>query len=301
VVGNRRSLSIALFAITMFLSSIARADAPSDRAEALFEEGQQLLKAGNVAAACAKLEESYRLDPALGTLLNTAFCHGKQGRIGLAWREYRTAFVRATKDNQAQRAKFAQERATELEARLVRLRVTDAGSDKVEAIRVDGDPVEGDLDVVFVEPGRHAIDLVVSSRGEQRTNIDASPPEVRVAVRAKDAPPPPPPPPPRPPVPNPAPAPDSSQRTIGWALLGVGAVGLGLGTAFGIKTFADKDAIGSDCFGEVCTAEGKKKGDTAHTSALISTISFGVGIAAAGAGVYFLVSAPGAVAVAGRW
>ena len=44
-------------------------------ADALYEEGQALLKAGNHAAGCARFEASLALSPAASTMLKIAKCH----------------------------------------------------------------------------------------------------------------------------------------------------------------------------------------------------------------------------------
>ena len=54
---------------------VTRADHESEErivAEALFVEGKQLMKEDKIDEACSKLEESYRLDPLPGVLLNLA-------------------------------------------------------------------------------------------------------------------------------------------------------------------------------------------------------------------------------------
>lgn len=286
------------------------AHAQGDRAEKLFNEGQDLMRAGNVAAACGKLEESYKLDAAMGTLLNMAFCHEKQGRVGLAWREYRSAAARAQGEGQAPRAKFAAARAVEIEAKLVRAQVVPARGSDVRALRIDGDRVEGDLTVIHLEPGRHVVD-VTTSAGERPVVVDARAGQtdlrIEVPAIAQLAPPPsgapmpplasaaPPPPAPAPAAPaEPTPASSDTKKIVGWSLVGLGALGLGLGTYFGLQTFSEKSAAEERCDGDICTAEGKRRGDKAHTFALLSTIAFAIGVGGVGVGTYLVVSPSGA-------
>ena len=61
------------------------------RADALFQEGRRLLDAGDATAACPKFEESQRLDPGLGTLLNLADCYERTSRLALALAPFRRA------------------------------------------------------------------------------------------------------------------------------------------------------------------------------------------------------------------
>ncbi len=60
-------------------------------ANALYDQGQALLKAGNQAAGCAKFEASLALSPAASTMINIARCHQQEGKLATAWAEYTQA------------------------------------------------------------------------------------------------------------------------------------------------------------------------------------------------------------------
>src|SRR5436189_4245413 len=88
----------------------ARAIAGPPAAEALFQEGRQLLEAGQVDEACLRLAESYWQEPASGTLLNLARCHQAQGKIATAWAEYAAAARLSRAQGREDRARAAEER-----------------------------------------------------------------------------------------------------------------------------------------------------------------------------------------------
>src|SRR5438552_14501087 len=58
-------------------------------ADALFRAGREAADHGDSATACARFGESYRLDPAVGTLLNLADCEVALDRLADAWEHYR--------------------------------------------------------------------------------------------------------------------------------------------------------------------------------------------------------------------
>ena len=61
----------------------------SAAAEALFESGHEAMSKGDYDTACARFEESNRLDPAVGSLLNLAACEEKRGRFATSWQLFK--------------------------------------------------------------------------------------------------------------------------------------------------------------------------------------------------------------------
>ena len=66
------------------------------------------MQAGRFAEACPKFEESMRLDPAIGTLLNLARCYESMGDVPAACQRYAQAEALANAEGQTARAGFAQ-------------------------------------------------------------------------------------------------------------------------------------------------------------------------------------------------
>ena len=125
----RRILAVARrfnsIAALLLCASAARAGADEKiAAEALFDEGRHLMMEGKFGPACVKLEESQRVDAAVGTLLYLAECYEKSGRPASAWATFREASSAARAEGQLERARIGQERATKLEPLLVKLTIT---------------------------------------------------------------------------------------------------------------------------------------------------------------------------------
>jgi hypothetical protein len=90
-------------------------------AEVLFNDGQKLFDAGKIHEACEKFQESYTQDPAIGTMINLARCHEKEGKTASAWAEYKTVETLASRANQPQRQQYAHDEAAKLEPTLHQL------------------------------------------------------------------------------------------------------------------------------------------------------------------------------------
>src|SRR5687768_13548358 len=113
---------------TLALPSLAAEGAGSPArnpaaAQALFEEAQRRVAAGDYEQACAKFKASYSLDPAGCTLLNLADCLERQGRFASAWSTFKDALVQAQRDGRGERVTFAEEHIRALESRLAYLTI----------------------------------------------------------------------------------------------------------------------------------------------------------------------------------
>src|SRR6185295_14702479 len=88
-----RALSLLFCLLAALCSSpVARAQARDPAAaEALFSAGREAFEKGDYATACPKFEESHRLDPGAGALINLAACREKLGKLASAWESWQQA------------------------------------------------------------------------------------------------------------------------------------------------------------------------------------------------------------------
>lgn len=102
--------STVAFALALALVFPRTSFADEEEGERLFREGRELMLEGRFDEACPKIAESQRIDPHVGTLLNLAACHERQGRFASAWVEYQQALTTARAEGQADREHLAEER-----------------------------------------------------------------------------------------------------------------------------------------------------------------------------------------------
>jgi hypothetical protein len=292
----RISALLTLLAAT-FAASVARAEErDAVAAEAVFREGRKAVEDGDYARACPKFEESYRLDPAQGTLLNLADCEEHVGKLASAWVHYRSLLERLPKDDD--RRAHANEHWSALDHRLPRLTLTlDTGAPQNARVLRDGvelGPAARDV-AMAVDPGPHAVKVRADGRAERSFDIELREGESRALVVAPGGPL------ALPTVASPATGPvvpstesGSTRRIAAWVTLGVGAVSLGVGTYFGLHALSKESDSQALCTGDVCRdPSGLDAHTAAQSSALAADVFIGVGIAAvATAAVLIITSKP---------
>lgn len=305
-----RTVGVALW----LLPSLALAE-PSAEDKALstelFKEGRRLLGQGKVAEACAKLGESQRLVPATGTLLNLAICQEQQGKTATAYAAFVEARARAKRDRQAERVKLAEAHIAKLEPRLSHITISVAPDADLPELRVfrDGSEVgRGAWGTAMpVDPGEHTIEARAPGRQiwRRKVQVGATADAQSVSIAALEAAPEDSAPPEAQPVPvGPAAAPllvsptprepnrpGATQRTAGLVMGGLGLIGVGAGTYFGLRAFSKWSDSDANCPNDRCTPAGAEAADQARSAADLSTLCIVVGATALGAGAFLYFSA----------
>jgi hypothetical protein len=306
--GSFRTIALAA-SVAFVLAAPAAAFAestPEQKAAAtvLFREAKGMMEQGDVAAACRRFEESHRLDPLPGTLLNMAVCHEREGRTATAWVEFRDAAALARRDGRDDRVTLAEEHMKGLEPRLSTVRITVGPRADLPSLTVtlDGtDLARPAWDTALpVDPGAHVVGASAPSakpfsarvevvrEGESQTvTIDALEPAPPLVV---------------PEVVPPAPAllpvvPPlkeegglSTRRVSALALGGAAIVGLGVGTYFGLDAISKHAASNGGCPANQCSAQAVVENDQSKTSADRSTVAFAVALPALAVATYLWFS-----------
>src|SRR5215831_7829437 len=96
--SGRTGLAVALLLSTCSLAMAEPSGEDRALATVLFREGRALVASGKIAEACDKFEESQRLDPSGGTILNLALCHEMLGQLARSWSEFNEAGALARKE-----------------------------------------------------------------------------------------------------------------------------------------------------------------------------------------------------------
>ena len=315
--------ALALCCVGVSLPALAHAEAGAAQkaaAESLFDDGLKAMKSGHFGEACPKLEESERIDPAIGTLLYLAECYEKSGRTASAWATFREAASAAQAQGETERTRVAAARADRLQPSLSKLTLkVVAETAQLPTLRVtrDGVPLAKALFGVAipVDPGKyhivasadgyqsHEADVEVSANGDSKSleipalAVSTTPtvaPTGALAAAANGGAQPATNVTPQNPEPSPAPSGSNGLRTAAYVTSALGVVSLGIGTYFGLKAISKNNDAKEHCSGSVCNDQaGESLTTDAQSAATFSNITIGVGAAFVVTGVVlYLTSAP---------
>jgi hypothetical protein len=298
----RRPLTAAVMAMAGLLCGAGRVQAaPSADEKALatmlFQDGRALMAEGRIPEACQKLQESQRLDPGGGTLLNLALCHEQESRLAHSWSEFKEALIMARADARTDREIEAAKHVAALEPRLSRLTIVVPTAAQVDGLLIEQDgrevgrgswstaiPIDGGEHILrATAPGRDpfATTIVIGKESDTRT---VEIPVLAIAVVAVA--------PSGPATPEPSRTAWFSPARLRWGGIAVagagvlvwGAAGYALSTA--IKA---RDASNTDCWTDGCDSVGLQQRGVAVSRGNLATL-LGVGgavLVGAGATMFY--------------
>ncbi len=288
-------MQIARFLLFVLLALVWATAARADDAESLLKEGVELRRVGKELEALEKFKQAHALSPSPRAL----------GQIGLASKSLRLyvdaerallAALAAKDDPWVRQNREPLELARDVVAKqlatvVVRSNVADAelsvNGAKLplsQPVRVLAGLARIELHAANHRPAQAEHNLPAGQTTELTIDLE----------REAEAPKPPPPaattPPPIEVPPPPDRKPSPAGRIATYTAAGIGIVGLGVGTFFGVQTFTAKRERDALCPDVSCNSEDGLRFDSdARSAATISTVGFVVGLAAlATAGVLFL-------------
>jgi hypothetical protein len=232
-------------------------DAPvADRnrafAQELFDQAKQLMADGRYGKACPKLAASQRLDPAGGTLLNLALCHEKEGKLVAARTEFEEALGVAHRAGRADRERAALAHIAAIQLRLARLTRKVQSGVPAPTVKPDtqliGSPVVPPLADDDTGTHRKTSPLGTAPSTAHGTDRVGRPPAM-------------------------------SRQTASYVVGSIGLAAIGVGSAFGIRAVARRQASDSLCpTDDTCSSAGMRLNNEARTAARVADVFVGAGI-----------------------
>jgi hypothetical protein len=306
--GAKLAASFGLASCLIGLSARGVAAAPVDEASRatarkLGYSGVEAYQAGDFKGASDKLERAYGVlrVPSLG--LWSARALAKLGKLVEASERYvQVAQLSGGTGNEAVQKHALDDAASDLAAltpRIPHVTVQVEGAAPAEvSVLIDGTPIPAELlgEARPINPGRHQIEgqhgseqarvELTLSEGEQKpallhfgASAQAPPP---AAIHEPSA------------IAAPTPSHQlGTQRAFAMVASGMGVVGVGIGTVFGLKSKSSHDEATKYCTGAICNdPRGVTAGNDAHAAGNVSTIAMIVGVAGLAGGVVLWLSAP---------
>jgi hypothetical protein len=280
-----------ILAAALCLSS-ARSAGAADKAaaESLFRAGKELMAQERYPEACEKFAESMEAEPSVGAQLNHALCREKQGKLASAWGLYRDAAAMAGALNDARRQRGAESLAEKIEPRVSMLTVVVRERPTGLTVTRSGEEVVAFSTELPTDPGTYRIEATAPGHATWSTTVTIGAEADRQTVEVPALT-------PEPSSIDPSASPSGPlpmwQSVTGWSLIGVGAVGLTVGTVFGVLATGDANELESTCGADkTCPQDRLDDLDGAKTKANVSTAMLVVGAATGAAGAVLLLLDP---------
>ncbi len=296
--GSGRSLkgwAGIVVAACLLITSPAHGKEPAAKekkaAQALLDEGNQLLGDGDYTAALEKFRAAHARYPSQRIMLNIGTTLRQLGRNVEAAGAYEQYL--AAPDADPARSADARRILKELDALTGRVHVTVEGT--FDAVRLDGKKLEKFASGarIRVEPGEHtliadragspaAVEAVKVAPSEERAvTLRFLAPKVKTVVVEKPV--------------------TSPRRTAGLLIGGVGAASVAAGAGFGLLARSQNAEASQHCLSSnVCDARGVALGEDALTSATVSTVAVAAGAGLLATGALLVFTAPRSERAPGR-
>jgi hypothetical protein len=276
----------AALCLVSVMASAVSAHADPKAAEAVFQAGKDAMARGDLATACARFQESFRLDAAPGTLLNVGECEQKRGHVATAWQAFHDAMALLPAGDF--RMTYAEEHAAQLAPKIPSVRILVDARARSPRVSLDGVELGApSLGVALpIDPGDHVV--VVRAEGQAQTETSfriaeadkrdlaiAAGKEVTDAVA-----------PPRDGAPN------GGRKAATFAAFGVGFAGVFTGAVTGLLAMNEAARYRGHCDNTGCDEDGLDAASKGRSLSTISTIGFGAGAVGLGVGAILLATAP---------
>jgi tetratricopeptide (TPR) repeat protein len=263
---ERRRVRFAVFAAALTFAALARADDDHDKAERLFREGRELVRAGRFAEAAVKFKESIDIHEVPSAVLNLADCYEKLGRYASAQRAFRRVEAIGDRDRAVEAKRRADALAPSVPIVVVQVERPAAGL----VVRVDDANADPGVPLP-VDSGDHKI----SARGTCKEPFETT---IHMPPRG---------------------GPSSALATTGIALGVAGLVTAGVGAFFGMRALDQASDLESACtsYPHGCPSSDRDSivgaYDDARSSATVANVGLVAGGVLLAAGVVLVLVSSG--------
>lgn len=270
-----------IFALSLFCTPSFAQDQAA--AEALFRSAQEAAEQGDWRTACDRFEESNRLEPAPGTVLNIGRCREMLGQFASAWKSYGEAAQRLKAGDK--RATFARNKVKELESRVPHLTLIGPDADTPYTVFVEEvEFAQASLGVPLpFDPGQ--LTIVVRAEGHEDFSLEVELGEgvqveqrLELGARISEA----------PLEPTTSAEKSNGKATASFVVAGAGA---GLAIFGGVWAAVERGKVGDSCPDRDCGTNEAAYDATVRGRTAVVLLASGAGVALIGAGLgtYFLL------------